>query len=293
MRSPQDAGTDPRAAAPRSVAVRLLVTLAFVACLVGSVIGVGAFGGTPIAEAADGALSADATHLAPASPAFSVWSVIYTGLGAWTLWQWWLRHDRRRVTGLAVASILLNAAWILSVQAGFIWLSVAVIVVLLAVLALLFARLVRSRPESRLAAVVTDGTFGLYLGWVSVATCANVAAALAASGFDGGGAPEVWAVGVLAAVAAVGVALALYGRGRLAPAATIVWGLVWIALARSGDEPRSTTVAVAAVVAAGVVAVTTLVLRVLHERSRLARHGDAGVGDLTQVTGARTAEATR
>ncbi|MCM3662264.1 tryptophan-rich sensory protein [Georgenia satyanarayanai] len=240
---------------------QVAVTVAYVVCVVGSLIGVGLFGGTPIAEAAGGVLAADSTHLAPDSPAFSVWSVIYGGLGLYTLWQWWDRTDRRRIAWLVVASLVLNAAWILTVQAGQVWLSVVVIVALLAVLALTFQRLLAVPPRSRVEALVADGTVGLYLGWVSVATCANAAAALLDSGFTGGGAPEWWAVGVLAAVAVVGVALAVVGHGRLAPAATIVWGLSWIAVARTSGAPESTTTAVAAVTAAAVVAVVTIVVR--------------------------------
>ncbi len=240
---------------------QVLVTLSYLVCVAGSLIGVGLFGGTPIAEAAGGVLAADATHLAPASGAFSVWSVIYAGLGAYTLWQWWDREDRRRLVVVVVASLLLNAAWILAVQAGQVWLSVAVIVALLAVLTVGFRRLLSARPRSRVEAVVADGTLGIYLGWVSVATCANIAAALASTGFDGAGAPDWWAVGVLAVVAVVGVALAVVGRGRLAPAATLVWGLAWIAVARATDEPASTPTAVAAAAAAAVIAVVTVVSR--------------------------------
>lgn len=248
-----------RTTSPRGRQIAL--TVGYVVCLVGSFIGVGALGGTPIAEAAGGVLAADATHLAPASGAFSVWSLIYLALGAYTLWQWWDRTDERRVAWLVLASLVLNAAWILSVQAGQVWLSVVVILVLLTVLATAFRRLLLTRPRSRVEAVVADGTVGLYLGWVSVATCANIAAALAGSGFTGGDHPQWWAVAVLAVVGLVGVALAIVGRGRLAVAATLVWGLSWIAVARTTGEPESTTTAVAAGVIAGLVAVTTVVTR--------------------------------
>lgn len=244
----------------RPVARQVVLTLGYVACVLGSMVGVGVFGGTPIAEAAGGALAADATHLAPGSGAFSVWSVIYVGLGGYTLWQWWDREDHRRVAWPALASLLLNAAWILVVQAGRLWLSVVVIAALLGVLALLFRRLLAGRPRSVVEAVVADGTFGLYLGWVSVATCANIAAALAAAGFTGG-VPEAWAVAVLAVVAAVGVSLAVAGRGRLAPSATLTWGVAWIVVARTTGEPQSTPTAVAAAAAATVVVVATLVCR--------------------------------
>jgi len=243
------------------LARRVTVTVTYVVCVLGSMVGVGVFGGTPIAEAAGGLLSADATHLAPASSAFSVWTVIYVALGAYTVWQWWDRTDPRRIGWLVAASLLLNAAWILAVQAGTVALTVVVIVALLAVLALAFRRLLTAPPRSLVEAAVADGTVGLYLGWVCVATCANIAAALLGAGFTGGGAPQWWAVGVLAVVAAVGVALAVVSGGRLAPAATIMWGLAWIAVARATDEPSSPTTAVAAGVAAAVVGVATIVRR--------------------------------
>ncbi|WP_043501698.1 TspO/MBR family protein [Georgenia sp. SUBG003] len=252
------------------------VTLSYLLCLVGSAIGVGAFGGTPIADAAGGALSADATHLAPGSGAFSVWTVIYAGLAAYTLFQWLpgqaVSARQRRTGWWVAASMLLNAAWILVVQAGWLWPSVLVIGVLLAVLARIFVHLVRVRGDGPLEALVVDGTLGLYLGWVSVATCANVAAALVAAGFDGLGlAPEVWSAVVLAVVAAIGVALAVLGRGRLAPAVTIVWGLAWIAVARATGEPHSVPTAVAAVTAAVVVAAATVWLRLARGRSAAPR----------------------
>ncbi len=89
--------TTSRTSTDRPLARQISVTVAYVVCLVGSMIGVGVFGGTPIAEAAGGVLASDSTHLAPASGAFSIWTLIYVGLGAYTLWQWWDFDDRRRI----------------------------------------------------------------------------------------------------------------------------------------------------------------------------------------------------
>ena len=261
------AGTSRRSTDPGPLGRRLAVTVAFALAMVGTAVGVGAFGGSPIDEAAGGLLAADATHLAPATPAFRIWSVIYLGLGAYTLWQWWDRRDERRVAGLAIASLLLNAAWILVVQAGAIALSVLVILVLLGVLGALFRRLAVRPPSGRLERLVVDGTFGLYLGWVSVATCANIAAALRAAGFGGFGAPEALGVAVLAVVAVVGVALTRAGRRPVAAPAAIVWGVLWIAVGRATDAPPSSAVAIAGVVVAVVIVLAT-VLALLRPPSR-------------------------
>ena len=226
------------------------VTLAFLVAMAGTAVGVGAFGGDPIAEAAGGLLAADSTLLAPASSAFSIWSLIYLGLGAYTLWQWWDARDERGIAAPAIASLLLNAAWILTIQAGWVWVSVPVIAVLLGVLALLFHRIMVHPARSLLERAVVDGTFGLYLGWVSVATCANIAAALKGSGFLGAGIPEVLAVVVLTVVALIGIALTVAGRRPIAAPAAMVWGLAWIAVGRAVDAPHSPVVAIAAVTAA-------------------------------------------
>ena len=131
---------------PRADLARLLtVTVSEVLCVLGTMLGVGVFGGPQVAEAAGGALSAEATLVAPATPAFSIWSVIYIGLAAYTVWQWLpaqrTAERHRRIGWLVAASMLLNAGWLLVVRAGWLWPSVLVIVALVVVLGLLVRRL--------------------------------------------------------------------------------------------------------------------------------------------------------
>ena len=134
-------------------------------------------------------------------------------------------------------------------------LSVVVIALLLAVLADLFRRLVAAPPGGLLERLVVDGTFGLYLGWVSVATCANIAAALKGAGFSGFGVPSLLAIAVLVVVAVIGVGLALAGRRPVAAPVAMIWGLTWIAVGRTTDKPHAPAVAIAAVAVAAVIAV--------------------------------------
>ncbi|MCL3862760.1 tryptophan-rich sensory protein [Actinotalea sp. K2] len=247
--------------------VRQVVVLVGAAlAVVGAFIGSGAAGGPSQPEVGDGALAADATPVAPGSPAFSIWSVIYTGLVAYAIWQALpaRRADprQRSIGWWVLASMVLNAAWIGVVQADLLPLSVAVIVALVAVLSLVLVRLLAHPPRGRVEAVVVDGTLGLYLGWVCVATVANVAAVLAAAGVtDLGLGPDAWSVVALALAAVVGVALAVYSGGRLAIGAAIVWGLTWVAVARTTGDLLSTPAAVAAGVGAAVVAVVTVTVR--------------------------------
>jgi len=247
------------------------VTVAEVLCVLGTLVGLGVIGGTGVAESSGGALAADATLIAPAGPAFSIWSVIYAGLATYTVWQWLpgqATDERHRRTGwLAAASMLLNAAWLLVTRQGWIWVSVGVIVALVVVLGVLVRRLTERPSFGLVETVVVDGTFGAYLGWVCVATCANITAALVSSGVEPGPpVSELWAVVVLAIAAGVGVLLARRLGGRYAVALAIAWGLAWIAVGRASDEPRSSVTAWAAAIAAVVVVVAAV-----RERGRARR----------------------
>ena len=251
----------------RDTVRQITVAASAVIAVVGSFVGSGAAGGTPIQEASGGALSATATPIAPDVPAFSIWSVIYLGLLAYAVWQFLPKQSgaerHRRLGYWVAASLLLNAAWILSVQFDQLWLSLPVIVALLAVLARTFVLCLRYPPSGTIDAIITDGTLGLYLGWVSIATAANATALLVASGFTGFGlSPDVWAVIVLAVAGAVGVLVAVKGRGRIAPALSLTWGLVWVAVGRLAGELVSVPAGVAALVAAVVVLAVTAIARV-------------------------------
>lgn len=250
---------------------QLTVLVSAVIAIVGSFIGSGAAGGVPITKAAGGALAADATTIAPGGPAFAIWSVIYTGLIAYAVWQLFPRQrtaPRQRALGYPVAlSLVLNAAWILSIQFGLLALSVPVIAALLAVLVWCFFIGLRTRPVGRLDALLTDGTIGLYLGWVAIATAANVTAFLVAAGFRGGGIPrDVWSVVIIAVAGAVGVLLAIRGRGRIAPALSLGWGLAWVAVARLTGDLISAPTAIAAIIAVVAVLASTVGIR-LRTRS--------------------------
>ncbi|RFA12516.1 hypothetical protein B7R22_15470 [Subtercola boreus] len=257
---------------------QVLVAIGAVVAVVGSFIGSGAAGGTPIAQAAGGALSADATLLAPAGGAFSIWSVIYLGLVGYAIWQFLPAQradDRQRRLGYPVLlTLVLNAAWILSVQAGLLALSAVVILLLLVSLCWAYGRAIATRGlgrRSALGTLLVDGTLGLYLGWVSVATAANITSFLQFAGFTGfGWSPEGWAIAIVGVAGLVGVLVAVWSRGSISAMLSLAWGLVWIEVSRVSGALPSRPVAMAAFGAAAVVVVATLVARIVAERGRRA-----------------------
>lgn len=241
---------------------RIVVALTVLGAVLGALFGSGLLGGTPMKDAAGGAFAADATVLAPAGVAFSIWSVIYLGLILYALWQvipaQAVKPLHRSVGYGVAASALLNAVWIACVQAWRVAESFVIIVILLGVLLVTFVRVCRRPQRGTIAEIVlVDGTIGLYLGWVTVAAAANLAAWLASVGLD------AWAdapgtPGVITLIGAgLIAAFTAWRGGRWAPAVATSWGLVWIAVGRWALDPAAPAVASTAIVLTVVVLAVT------------------------------------
>ena len=233
----------------------IVVTLSAIVMAVGTLAGFGLIG-TRVEDSAGGVFAADATLITPDTPAFSIWSLIYVGLAAYVVWQWKERENPKaiRIGWLASASMVLNAAWLGATQLGWIWPSVAVILALAVILGMIVGRLGDGDRSSRLESVIVDGSFGVYLGWVSVASLPNMAVALIGAGVDP---PAPWAeiiaIVVLGAAACLGAIFAARLGARWSVAAAMSWALTWIAIGRLGGPLYSTPVAVGAIIAALVI----------------------------------------
>ncbi len=251
----------PRYVAP--ILHRVLCAAAVLVATLGAFYGSGVMGGTPIADAAGGRLGADGTLLAPGTGAFSIWSFIYTALLVYAIWQLTPRaaqsQSQRKMRPWAAASAILNALWIGVVQLGWLGISVLVILLLLAVLIRIFLLMVAG-AESATERWITALAFGPYLGWVSVATVANIAAWLSSLGVgnDAGWVPALAAVLVVVA-GLIGAATVHFSGGRIAAALAMCWGIAWIGVGRSDGGLESGPVSVTAFFVAGLLLLYALV----------------------------------
>ncbi|CAH0137421.1 TspO/MBR family protein [Microbacterium foliorum] len=222
--------------------------------LIAAAVGSGAFGGTSVSELQDGALSAQGSYLAPAGPAFSIWSLIYVGLIAYTVWQALpaQRADERQraVGGWIAASMILNGLWLVTAQFLSLPLTVLVIALLLATLARVIVILGRSRARAWPERIVVDGANGLHFGWVTIATVANASAWFTQiAPVAWADQADIWAVAVLVVVLVIGVTAAIVTK-RIAPALATAWGLGWLAVGRFTGEPESMITGIAAIIVA-------------------------------------------
>ena len=204
----------------------------------------------------------------PAGYAFSIWGLIYLGLIAFAVYQA-LPAQRenarlRRVGYLFALSCLANISWL------FLWHYEVFVLTLVAMLALLllligvYLRLDIGRAQvGGVERWLVDVPFSVYLGWITVATIANVTVVLDYLGWNGWGiSPQAWTVIMLFAGLVIATAMSLT-RADVAYSLVLIWAYVGIAV-KHGDTP---VVAVTAWVTAALIGLM-LVIGVLLKRGR-------------------------
>ena len=174
-------------------------------------------------------------YFVPAGYVFSIWGLIYLGLIAMAIYQALpsqRANPRLRSTGWWISlGGLANIAWI------FLWhyekfpLTLVAMLLLLATLIITYLRLgigrLKVTPGERFT---THLTFSIYLGWITVATVANVTDVLNYLNWDGFGiSPVVWMGIVLAAVFII-AGLMNFTRRDVPYTLVILWALAGIAL---------------------------------------------------------------
>ena len=174
-------------------------------------------------------------YFVPAGYVFSIWSVIYLGWIAFIIFQFLPSQKEsprlRRLGYLFAFSNLANAAWLFCWHYNLFGLSVLVMLALLGLLIASYLRLNVNRSSvTRAEYWSVDVVFSVYLGWITVATVANITSWLYFVGWDGSGiAAQTWAVIMLAVASLLGLAMALTRRdaGYLA---VLVWAFAGIAV---------------------------------------------------------------
>ena len=185
---------------------------------------------------------------APAGLTFSIWGVIYVLLLVFTIYQGRGLFGQaapdesvlRAVGPWFLIAGIANASWIFAFHYRRIPLSTVLIVALLIALLIGYLRLgIGMRRAERVVKLAVFIPFSVYIGWVIVATAANVTLLLVDLGWGGFGLSEqFWAIVVIAVGALVGL-YALFARADIPLALVVVWAYAGIVIKRAqiGDAP--------------------------------------------------------
>lgn len=188
----------------------------------------------------------------PAGYVFSIWGVIYLGLLAYMVYQA-LPSQRanprlRSIGWLYVVSGMANSVWIFLWHYNqFAW-SLVVMLVLLASLIGIYLRLSPfTRGVGAAERWTTHIPFSIYLGWITVATVANVATVLLDWNWTGGPlSPALWAILMIAVATVLGLIFALR-EVNPAYVFVLVWAFAGIAVKQSATPAVAWTAIAAAI----------------------------------------------
>ena len=199
--------------------------------------------GLPINGKTTGELSEQYPNLfTPAGLTFSIWGVIYLMLAAFCVYQaqGFFSSNRqgdhrplvRKVGYLFFFSCLANMGWIIAWHYEKVGVSVVIMAVLFFCLLQMYLRLRHGETGTWQEKYLVQMPFRVYLGWISVATIANITAWLVDSGWSGGTLSEqTWAIGMVGVATLLGLFMLIKLRDH-AFALVIAWALLGILIKR-------------------------------------------------------------
>jgi len=192
------------------------------------------------------------TLITPSPATFSIWSVIYTLLLAAVIVMIVKKTDVYyqkavdEISSLFRLSSIFNILWIVTFSYVLVEISVLFIVAFVVTLAMLNRKLLKIHENKRW---LLPAAFGIYNGWLFIATVVNIAAALVKVEWNRFGlSEELWAV-IILAVALVLVILVLLRLKNAAfplPVAWAYFGIYQFLNAPEGFEGQYSTAKAAA-----------------------------------------------
>jgi benzodiazapine receptor len=206
------------------------------------------------------------TLITPAGYVFAIWGVIYILLGVFVVFQELPSEKGKdfqsKISWLFILSSVLNMTWLFLWQNEILSLSVVIMFLLLASLIAIYLRLNVGKSAAPLREkLAVHLPFSVYLGWITIASIANVAAYLISVDWDGFGIPlETWAILIIIVALLITLAVVIT-RKDIAYALVIIWALGGIAVNQAA-YPNVVTAAEAA----SIVAALAVVVVLLHPR---------------------------
>jgi hypothetical protein len=203
-----------------------------------------------------GELSAQYPNLfVPAGITFSIWGIIYLLLFVFLIIQF-QEQNRELIAAIGWAfaiSCVLNGLWIVAWHYENLPVSLLIMIGLLVTLVLINFKL------AGIGNMFTKFAFGVYLGWICIATIANVTALLVGYNWGAWGVShETWAIIMIVAGAVIsGIALIRLQNPFLGLA--ILWAFTGIIIKQQGVHPSIVFTAVAGIIFVGAIMIMVFV----------------------------------
>ena len=190
----------------------------------------------------------------PAGYVFSIWGLIYLALIVFAIYILTKRGLANQliesITWWFVSANIFNAAWIFFWHYELFPITLVMMLGLLVSLIVIYLKLGIGKTKRDLVEKLVVATpFSIYLGWITVATVANVAQLLYVSGWRGGPISQpIWTIIMIVIATLIG-ALMVFLRNEIGYPLVLTWAFVGIWVKQQGNT--------------NVVAITALVMAIL------------------------------
>lgn len=194
----------------------------------------------------------------PAGLTFSIWGVIYLLLLAYVISQSLSLFNGKstpdfveRIGGLFLVNCLANVSWIVVWHYQMPLIALGIMLVILFTLISIYEKLEVGRREvSKRELWTAHIPFSVYLGWISIATIANLTAVLVDMGWQGGAIGEAnWAI-IMIIIGGLLGGFVLTTRRDVAFGLVLTWAIIGINIKRSMSEPFYANIAITASIVA-------------------------------------------
>jgi hypothetical protein len=181
----------------------------------------------------------------PSGLTFSIWGIIYILLAVFVIYGLIVTAKKNaekssfigNIGVLFIISCLANIGWIFAWHYEILPLSLVLMLILLGSLITIYLRLSIGKSEStRTEKYLVHLPFSIYLGWITIATIANVTALLVSLNWNTFGLGEqFWAVAVIIVGIAIAISI-LFTRKDIIYCLVVDWALLGILLKRISIE---------------------------------------------------------
>jgi hypothetical protein len=188
----------------------------------------------PINGKTTGALSDQYANLfVPAGLTFAIWGLIYLLLIVFIIIQFLPQFQSSVTTNyLFVLTCAFNISWIIAWHYEKMALSLIIMLGLLVTLTVMNLSL--SQEKQQLHRLI----FGVYLGWILIATVANATAGLVSMQWNGFGISQVTWTLMLIGVGALIAGFAMFRLNNPYLAISVAWAFLGIVIKRTADQPN-------------------------------------------------------
>ena len=205
------------------------------------------------------------TLITPAGYTFAIWGIIYILLGAFVIYQALpgqrAKPYHEQIGWLFVLSSIINICWLFLWQYELLAPSLILMFLLLATLILIYTRLGigKSTPTFQ-EKIAVHTPFSVYLGWITIASIANVAVTLVSINWDGFGInPETWTL-IITIIALLLTLIVTATRKDIAYGLVVVWALLGIASKQTNTNIVTAAQASAIIILLALVGITILTI---------------------------------